>query len=180
MTLKAMTSSGKLELNPSDLLQNPYASSSPPDESFPGEPSGTYYNDPTYTAFDYQGTNGGDALEWVDNKTMQIGFQNSTIGDGCRFYVSGYDRMTIVEMSIGPKAATPRVHFFALGWERINFFGLEGDKVRFYISPRCSEPWIYDTALGSTDSGVAPAANTPRDCKVLGTTTTPRTCLQWG
>jgi hypothetical protein len=180
MTLKAMTTNGKLTLNPSDLIKNPYATAAPPDESFPNEASGTYYDDPTYTAFDYQGTNGGDAIEWVDNKTMQLGFRDATLGNGGRFYVSGYNRMTLIEMSIGPKAATPRVKFFALGWERINFFGLEGDKVRFYVTPRCSEPWIYDAALSSSDSGVAPAANTPRDCQVLGTSTTPRICQQWG
>lgn len=183
MSLKYQTGpSSHMELEPSDLIKNPYSSVAPPDESFSGEASGTYYDDPMYTAFDFQGTQEGqhaDALEWVDSKTLQLGFYDSTKGDGGRFYVSGYNRMTLVEMSIGEKAKDARVKFFSLGWERISFFGLEGDKLRFYIAPRCSEPWIYDSVIGGSDSGVAPAANNPRTCKVLGTTVVPRVCTKW-
>ncbi len=179
MNLKRETPDGHMTLNPSDLVKNPFAQSAPPDESYPSEASGTYYDDPTYDTFDYQGTLGGDALEFIDAKTVQIGFRDSTAGDGCRLYVSGFDRMSLVEIAIGTKAKDARVKFFTLGWERINFFGMEGDKVRFYLTPRCSEPRIYESGLGGSDSGLAPAANNPRTCKVLGASSLPRVCTKW-
>lgn len=183
MSLK--TGAGASLLDAGALCKNPYSQYEPPKESWgSGDPDpGVYITDTD--AWEYYGTNGHDMFRFVDEKTIQFGFRESTAGDSFRCYVSGFDRYTILELSIGKRAhadgttPTARIKFFALGWNRVNFFSVEGDKLRFYLTPRCSEPWIYNPSAGDSDPGLAPAATSPRECKVLEVQRLPRICTKY-
>lgn len=162
----------------SDLVINPSATIAPPSESYRGESSGTTYED--QPNWHYQDDVGNDTLDFVSATEVRLGFRDSAKGDHCRIYIGGVDRYTLVELAIGSKKNDYHVKFFTIGWERVNFFSMQGDKVRFYLTPRCGEPWIYNVGQADGDPGVAPAANSPRECKVLDTGVLPGICLKWG
>lgn len=146
------------------LASNPYTTlGDPPTEVYPGENSGTTVLGSSSPALWESGT---DKLRWVDAKTVQWGVVNGDPSRGLRFYLSGCDYSTIVELSVGEFKgdSSNRLKAVWFGSKRVCFFGFPGDKVRWYMTHRCGEPIPYIPAYGETESPTVPAQGSPLVC----------------
>ena len=163
--IKLTSSSGVTTTQSNHVLaSNPYATlGNPPTESYSGETSGTQVLGASAPSAWESGT---DRLLWLDNKTVQWGVTNAQESRGLRFYLSGCDYNTIMELAITDFQGDGNNRFkgFWMGSDRIYFFGLPGDKVRWYVTRRCGEPNPYVPSYGLTVSSLAPAQNSPLTC----------------
>jgi hypothetical protein len=163
--IKLTSSTGETTTKDNHVLaSNPYATlGNPPVESYPGETSGDQV---LGTSAPSAWESGTDRLLWLDNKTVQWGVANAIESRGIRFYLAGCDYNTMMELAITDFQgdATNRLKGFWMGSNRIYFYSLPGDKVRWYVTRRCGEPNPYVPSYGLTVSSLTAAQNSPLTC----------------
>ncbi len=148
------------------LASNPYATlGNPPVESFTGENPGDQILGTTAPKTWEAGT---DKLQWLDNKSVQWGILDATESRGLRFYITGCQYDTIMELMISDFQgdSSSRIKRAWLGSHRVCYFGLPGDKIRWYMTHRCGEPIPFTPIYGGTNSAISEAQNSPLTCLV--------------
>jgi PKD repeat protein len=145
---------------------NPYASGTLPEESFQvpfgSEAPGTVITSSPPSEW----LTGQDKLKWLDAKTVQFGWQDASGHSprGFRVYVSGADTWTLMELSITDWGGQKRIKGFWLGSKQVLFFGVPGDKIRWYPVHHCGEPRPYIPVYGMLE-GIDPTLeDRPRTC----------------
>jgi len=142
------------------LAKNPFSTGQPPDEKFPNESSGTDTRSQKIQSW----TDDTDKLKWVDARTVSFGFPTATDARGIRFYISGVSYDTLMELEVRDYGGKDRFLGTWVGPYRVLFFGLPGDKIRWFLSHRCGEPLPYIPAYNIPADVLLPAQPDPRTC----------------